>query len=108
MQAPPTPEQIAHLRRLLLKKGSEINDKLVAILNKKNPSMMDIIAAKPGETPEERLRRFLKLVDDQIQRVRAGTYGTCATCGDGLPYAHLEQVPWIDTCQVCAAKEPQT
>jgi RNA polymerase-binding transcription factor DksA len=36
--------------------------------------------------------------------IRAGSYGRCVGCGDGLPFAHLEQIPWIDTCQACAAK----
>ena len=105
MNPPPSPEQIQRLKKLLLKKGAEINDKLVQALNGQQVTVSGAFGqGKPGEKPIERLRRFLKIIDDQLARVRAGTYGTCLECGDGLPYAHLEQVPWIDTCQACAQK----
>jgi len=101
---PLTSEQIQLLRRRLLKKGAEINEKLTQLLNGQNPSVDGLFGpSKPGETPIERLRRFLALVDGRIQAIRAGRYGRCATCGEPLPYAHLEQVPWIDTCERCAA-----
>jgi RNA polymerase-binding transcription factor DksA len=101
--AAPSDEQIAILRRQLLKKGAEINSKLVDILNGKQVSVSEPL--KPGETKEERLRRFLALVDSQLVAIRNHTYGKCVTCGDGLPFAQLEQVPWIDTCQKCAQPE---
>jgi RNA polymerase-binding transcription factor DksA len=104
MNPPPTGEQIALLKKRLLKKGAEINEKLVALLNGKQVNIFETL--KPGETKEERLRRFLKLVDDQLVAIRNGSYGKCVQCGDGLPFAHLEQIPWIDTCQSCAAPPP--
>jgi len=95
-----TEEQIGKLKRQLLKKGSEINDKLVAILNGKDPGNLTELlgGGKPGETKEERLRRFLALVDSRLVQIRNGTYGKCVQCGDWLEYRHLEQIPWIDTC----------
>src|SRR4051812_21889744 len=101
MNPPLTDEEIAKLKRQLLKKGAEINEKLVALLNGKQVNIMEQL--KPGETKEERLRRFLKLIDDQLVRIRQGTYGKCEKCGDSLPFAHLQEAPWIDTCQACAA-----
>jgi hypothetical protein len=100
---PPTDEQIQVLRRHLLKKGAEINAELTGLLNGQKVSVEALLGAgKPGESPIERLRRFLALVDGRIQAIRAGSYGRCITCGDGLPFAELEQIPWIDTCQSCA------
>jgi len=99
---PPTPEQIARLKKLLLKKGAEINEKLVALLNGQQVRVDGVFGGKPGEKPIERLRRFMAIIETQLAAIRAGTYGKCERCGDGLPYAHLEQVPWIDTCQKCA------
>jgi RNA polymerase-binding transcription factor DksA len=104
MNPSPTDEQIGLLKRQLLKKGAEINAKLVELLNGKQINIFEEL--KPGETKEERLRRFLKLVDDQLIAIRNKTYGKCVKCGDGLPFAHLEQIPWIDTCQACAATPP--
>lgn len=108
MLPPPTEAQIHLLKKQLLKKGAEINEKLTALLNGQKPDTSGIGPTKPGETPIERLRRFMKLVDGQLVAIRAGTYGRCGACGDGLPFEHLEQIPWIDTCQACAAKAAAT
>ena len=100
---PPTAAEIARLKKMLLKKGAEINEKLVALLNGQKPKIDALIGGgKPGEKPIERLRRFMAIVDGRIRAIQQGTYGRCERCGDGLPYAHLEQVPWIDTCGKCA------
>jgi RNA polymerase-binding transcription factor DksA len=100
---PPTPEQVQVLRRRLLKKGAEINEKLTALLANQKVDLDALLGhGKPGETPIERLRRFLALVDGAIQSIRRGSYGRCLSCGDGLPFPDLEQVPWIDTCRACA------
>jgi RNA polymerase-binding transcription factor DksA len=96
-----TADQQQILKRMLLKKGSEINAKLVDILNGKTVNIMEPL--KPGETKEERLRRFLALIDSRLVAIRNGEYGKCIQCGDPLPFAHLEQIPWIDTCQKHAA-----
>ena len=101
---PPTDEEIARLKRVLLRKGAEVNDKLVALLNGQQIRIEGLLGGKPGEKPIERLRRFLELIDGRLQAIRAGTYGRCQTCGDGLPFSHLEQVPWIDTCQSCSVE----
>jgi hypothetical protein len=103
--SPLTPDETARLRRALLRKGAEINEKLVALLTGARVRVDELISpGRPGETPTERLRRFLALVDGRIKAIAAGTYGRCERCGEGLPFAHLEQVPWIDTCQACAAE----
>ncbi|HZS36872.1 MAG TPA: TraR/DksA C4-type zinc finger protein [Polyangia bacterium] len=95
--------QIQILRRHLLKKGAEINTKLTELLNGQRVNVDALLGhVKPGESPIERLRRFLTLVDGRIQAIRAGSYGRCATCGDGLPFPALEQLPWLDTCSSCA------
>ena len=109
---PPTDEQIGQLKRQLLRKGSEINERLVAILSGKKVTMESLLVGLGGsgakkESQEEKLRHFLDLVDGRIKAIAAGRYGRCERCGDGLPFEHLQQVPWIDTCQRCAAT-PET
>jgi DnaK suppressor protein len=101
---PLTPEEQHTLKRQLLKKGAEINEKLVALLNGQSPKIDDLLTAKPGETPIERLRRFLALVDGRLVAIRNGTYGKCESCGAWLPFQQLHEVPWIDTCADCARK----
>src|SRR5262249_21993628 len=104
MAEPLTAEQIQILKRRLLKKGAEVNEKLTQLLNGQRRDLEALTGPrKPGETPIERLRRFLALVDGRIQAIRAGRpYGRCEKCDAPLPFAHLEQVPWIDTCEACA------
>lgn len=109
MTPPPTDAEIQLLRRRLLKKGAEINEKLVALLNGQTVNVEALLKGgktKPGQSPIERLRHFMSLIDGRLRAIKEGRYGRCEICGDGLPFAHLEQIPWIDTCQACAAKPP--
>ena len=103
MVEPPTAEQIAFLKKRLLKKGQEINATLSEMLAGKRPTMPALVGGKRGQTAEERLRGFLATIDERLRAVRGGTYGRCISCGTGLPFVELEQVPWIDTCPACAA-----
>lgn len=106
-EAPLSPAQLQVLKRQLLKKGAEINAKLTELLA--NPTMEPPELpgqGRPGEKPIERLRRFMALIDGRLRALREGRYGRCERCGADLPFAHLSQVPWIDTCQRCAQAPP--
>ena len=37
-----------------------------------------------------------------IERLDAGTYGTCLGCGAGIPYERLAVIPETDRCIVCS------
>ncbi len=37
-------------------------------------------------------------VRDALQRIQAGTYAKCITCGKQIPEARLEAVPWAAYC----------
>jgi RNA polymerase-binding transcription factor DksA len=97
------PRQLQQLRRQLLKKGAELNEKLVQLLG---GSPVDVNRlpgiSRPGEQPSERLRRFLDLVDRKIQAIRSGSYGRCDRCGAALSFVELEQMPWADLCRRCS------
>jgi RNA polymerase-binding transcription factor len=41
-------------------------------------------------------------VDRALERLSAGTYGTCETCGDPIPQERLEAIPWAGTCVSCS------
>jgi RNA polymerase-binding transcription factor DksA len=55
--------------------------------------------------PEERLRAYL----DHVERCRElldaddDRYGRCYTCGVDLGVPALDEMPWADRCQECAA-----
>lgn len=47
--------------------------------------------------------RELDALTDALERVSAGTYGICASCGAPIPTARLELLPGATLCVPCAA-----
>ncbi|MFZ2032742.1 MAG: TraR/DksA family transcriptional regulator [Candidatus Dormiibacterota bacterium] len=43
-------------------------------------------------------------IDEALDRIEAGTYGRCISCGDPIPGERLEAVPWAALCVPCSAK----
>ncbi len=101
-----TTDELATLRPRLLAKGGEIADILARLLAGEKVRIDDLIAPKPGETPIEKARRYLALVDAKIKALDAGTgaYGACDQCGAAIPYPYLAELPWMDTCRACHAR----
>lgn len=98
-------DQINRLHKQLLNKGAEVNEKLVRLLSGERVDLELIAANRPGETPVERLRRFLDLIDSKVQATRKDShnrYGCCEICEAQLPFSELEQMPWADRCRSCA------
>ncbi|MCR4403213.1 MAG: TraR/DksA C4-type zinc finger protein [Firmicutes bacterium] len=46
-------------------------------------------------------RLLLKLIDEAIERVRSGVYGTCERCGREIGEERLEMVPYTAVCARC-------
>lgn len=49
--------------------------------------------------------RSLREIDEALNRIAAGTYGICKQCGEPIPRARLEVVPYAQLCMKCAKKE---
>ena len=49
----------------------------------------------------DRATQQLALVDDALQRLDAGTFGTCQRCGQPIADARLEALPWAAHCIQC-------
>jgi len=49
-------------------------------------------------------REALQQVDEALGRIRSGSYGTCAECGQDLNKKRLEAVPWASHCISCQEK----
>jgi DnaK suppressor protein len=43
-------------------------------------------------------------IDQALDRIDAGTYGRCVSCGIMIPDERLEAVPWAALCVPCSAK----
>jgi hypothetical protein len=95
-----TPDERLVVRRALLKKGGEIADMLADFLSGKVPAGLGSLAGKPGERPEEKLRRWLNAVQ---ARLDATEDPKCEKCGREIPFVELEQMPLADVCGQCAA-----
>ena len=54
---------------------------------------------------EEDATRQLREVEEALERIEAGTYGTCAACGREIAEERLEAVPWTTLCIDDARKQ---
>ena len=52
-------------------------------------------------------RQLLKLIDEAVERMEAGTYSKCVRCGTVLPDKRLEAVPWARFCISCQDLQEQ-
>jgi DnaK suppressor protein len=48
------------------------------------------------------IRVEVEAVAAALERLDAGTYGTCVRCGERIPAARLEVRPMAETCVACA------
>ncbi len=54
----------------------------------------------------ERERRTLLEIESALVRVKKGDYGRCDACGEGIPAARLDALPWTRLCVHCAEQNP--
>lgn len=54
---------------------------------------------------EENAREGLLEVNQALERIANGTYGTCARCGADIPVERLEAYPTASLCIVCKEAE---
>ena len=52
-------------------------------------------------------RFILQLVDEALDRLESGEYGTCVACGGDMQQKRLEAVPWARHCIGCQEKQEQ-
>lgn len=49
--------------------------------------------------------KYLKQLDDALERIENGTYGICRVCGNEISIKRLEAVPTTTICFDCKVKE---
>jgi DnaK suppressor protein len=52
-----------------------------------------------------REHKYLKYLDEAIERINNGTYGICMVCGEDIPKERLEAVLITQHCVPCKMKE---
>ena len=112
-QSPPDPDA----RALLLAKRAEIIAK-VEQLGAHDPAEVanlgfgkrigDATAYAVGRMTDAYQARTLygtvADIDSALERLDAGTYGSCVICGIAIPGERLLAVPWAALCVPCSAK----
>jgi RNA polymerase-binding protein DksA len=108
-----TPADIRQFKNLLLAKRSEILGNITSMedetLHKQRSDLsnMPIHMADMGTDNFDQEftlglmdgeRKFLKEIDDALQRIEDGTYGICEGSGKPIPKARLEAIPWARYC----------
>ncbi|EDZ47788.1 TraR/DksA family transcriptional regulator [Leisingera daeponensis] len=61
----------------------------------------DEVLESLGKAELDELRR----IDAALARIKAGTYGICASCGERISDARLDLLPAAPLCKICAAEE---
>jgi DnaK suppressor protein len=56
-------------------------------------------------TLEENSEHVLAEIDAALERIEAGTFGTCRTCGEPIGEERLVAIPWATQCIDCKRKE---
>lgn len=52
-------------------------------------------------TLEENSEHVLEAIDRALERIEAGTYGTCVRKGEQIAVERLEALPWAELCIDC-------
>lgn len=51
---------------------------------------------------DEEARQIVIQIDNALQRIKQGEFGICRNCGDDIPEARLQVVPYAEYCVQCA------
>lgn len=92
------------MRRALLDRGRVLATLLSDVLaGKASEARIAAIVGggKPGERPEEKLRRALDQVDGRRRLLDADDdrFGRCDVCGEDLGELALSEMAWADRCR---------
>jgi RNA polymerase-binding transcription factor DksA len=80
---------------------SELRDELLRELACREEALAEESRAPTIELDMWMHGRRAQIID-ALKRMRAGTYGACATCGDPISYDRLLIVPETSMCIACA------
>ena len=47
----------------------------------------------------------LRMIDEALDRLRTGDYGSCLACGDPIPAKRLRALPWARYCVPCQERQ---
>jgi DnaK suppressor protein len=114
---PLTPEEIEEFKRLLEEKrdallgSGEQSRRILAEDHEKLPDEVDLASAEYEAAFENRLRDrekyLLKKIEKALQRIEAGEYDECESCGSVISKKRLLARPEASLCIVCKEEQEQ-
>jgi DnaK suppressor protein len=73
-----------------------------------NPNDEDLADLMADQTRRASIGEFnnrvLEQIDRALERLEMGMFGVCAKCGEDIPAARLEALPYAELCVECQAK----
>lgn len=111
MQTKRKKKEIEQLQEILLAKRDELNSRIEQrrqeILMEQEPEDEAGIAVRNSSAGMaianiERELRTLGEIDLSLRRMETGEYGVCGVCGEEIPLARLNAIPWTRRCVGCA------
>jgi DnaK suppressor protein len=103
------------LRRMLEDRRTEIHEKLRSIRESLPSALADVKDAEEQSVNDfvqdmdfalmEMKSETLGKIDEAIQRLEQGTYGTCSECSSEIAEARLKAVPFATLCRDCQERE---
>jgi DnaK suppressor protein len=94
-------------RQALLKKRAQILSALRLDRGQPNERVAeeDQSTVAHEEFVSMRLNRLdyaqLRMIDEALDRIASGDYGTCLSCEEGIPGKRLTALPWAKYCVPC-------
>lgn len=105
-------EQLRRVRGRLVARGSELNDRIhrvhADLARQREPLPRDSADAAIAMENDEVLRAIeatatseMHHIDHALERIEAGGFGLCESCGDEIEASRLEVVPYATRCGDC-------
>jgi DnaK suppressor protein len=102
---------LENLREVLLAKREEVNHRIEHLRHEiqmdQEPEDEAGVAVRNSSAGMaigniERELRTLAEIDLSLRRMETGEYGICGVCGENIPIARLNAIPWTRRCVECA------
>jgi RNA polymerase-binding protein DksA len=61
----------------------------------------EVSESQRGQQLREREALHLGLIESALERIEAGKFGLCRTCGQPIAPERLEALPWAQDCVSC-------
>ena len=105
-------QRLEHLREILLRVRNETMTRVRTIRNEQN----DDTLSAPGDVMDiakslsdvethasliDRAQNQLRQIDNALSQLEQGDYGVCANCGEEIPLARLQVIPFATYCVDC-------